>query len=80
VDAPTLAASVHDRCRVVIESELRRLARRATCLHENELNIIDAVLEDLVEALFLARLRTPQHTAQLKQLLGVTTDIQPPHV
>jgi hypothetical protein len=80
-DAPTLAADVHHHCRAVIESELRRLARRAPCLHENELDVVDTVLDDLVESLFLARLRnTPQHTAQVAQLFGLTTDSQPPHV
>lgn len=65
-----LVASVHQHCRVVIDGELGRLGRRARTLTPGDLEIIDAALDDLVESLLLARLRTmPQHAEQLGALL-----------
>ncbi len=72
-DDPTsdLVAQVHDHSRAVIEAELRRLARRAPSLRPDDLDIIDAALDELAESLLLARLRSlPQHTARLKRLFG----------
>jgi hypothetical protein len=70
-DDPTsdLVAQVHNYSRAVIEAELRRLARRAPSLRPDDLDVIDAALDELVESLLLARLRSlPQHTARLKRL------------
>jgi len=65
-----LVMQVHSHSRAVIEAELRRLARRNPSLRPDDLNLIDAALEELVESLLLARLRRlPQHTPQLKRLL-----------
>jgi hypothetical protein len=72
-DDPTwdLVVQVHYYSRAVIEAELRRLARRAPSLRPDDLDVIDAALDDLVESLLLARLRSlPQHTARLKRLFG----------
>jgi hypothetical protein len=72
-DDPTsdLVAQVHNYSRAVIEAELRRLARRAPSLRPDDLDAIDAALDELAESLLLARLRNrPQHTAQLKRLFG----------
>lgn len=72
-DAVALVADVHRRCRTVIESELRRLSGRVS-LRGDELEVIDAALDDLVEELFLARLRSaPQDVAQVARLLGMTS-------
>ena len=73
-DDPTsdLVVQVHNYSRDVIETELRRLARRAPSLRPDDLDVIDAALEELVESLILARLRNaPQATAsQLRHLFG----------
>jgi hypothetical protein len=69
--ASDLVAQVHNYSRAVIEAELRRLARSAPSLRPNDLEVIDATLDELVESLLLARLRSlPQHTARLKRLFG----------
>jgi hypothetical protein len=61
-----LVALVHRHSRVIIDAELHRLARRSPSLSRGDLNVIDAVLEDLAEALILARLRdAPQNTVPL---------------
>ena len=66
-----LIAQVHHHSHAVIEAELRRLARRDPSLRPDDLEVIDAALDDLVESLLLARLRSlPQHTARLKRLFG----------
>ncbi|MEV4139323.1 hypothetical protein AB0J72_45060 [Dactylosporangium sp. NPDC049742] len=66
-----LVAQVHNYSRAVIEAELRRLARRAPSLRPDDLDIIDAALDELAESLLLARLRSmPQHSARLKRLFG----------
>jgi hypothetical protein len=68
-DDPTsdLVAQVRHYSRTVIEAELRRLARRHPSLRPDDLKVIDAALDDLVESLLLSRLRNaPQHTALLK--------------
>jgi hypothetical protein len=79
-DDPTsdLVAQVHNYSRTVIEAELRRLARRATSLRPDDLDVIDAALEELVESLILARLRNaPQATApQLRHLFGTPMEDQ----
>jgi len=72
-DDPTsdLVAQVHTYSRAVIEAELRTLARRAPSLRPDDLELIDAALDELVESLLLARLRIlPQHTARLRRLFG----------
>ena len=66
-DDPTsdLVAQVHHYSRTVTEAELRRLARRNPCLTPDDLEVIDAALDELVESLLLARLRSlPQHTTR----------------
>jgi hypothetical protein len=69
--ASDLVAQVHNHSRAVIEAELRRLARRDPSLRPDDLKVIDAALDELVESLLLARLRSlPQHTAQLNGLFG----------
>ncbi len=76
-DDPTsdLVAQVHHYSRAVIEAELRRLARRNPCLRPDDLELIDAALDDLVESLLLARLRSlPQHTTRLKRLFGTARE------
>lgn len=66
-----LVVQVHNYSRAVIEAELRRLARRAPSLRPDDLQLIDAALDELVESLLLARLRSlPQDTARLKRLFG----------
>ncbi|MGH3647649.1 MAG: DoxX family protein [Micromonosporaceae bacterium] len=66
-DPPSdLVVQVHHHSRTVIEAEMRRLARRAPSLQRADLDVIAATLEELAEALLLARLRNaPQHTAPL---------------
>ncbi len=77
-DDPTsdLVAQVHNHSRAVIEGELRRLARRAPSLRPDDLEVIDAALEELVDSLILARLRNaPEATApQLRYLFGTSTE------
>jgi hypothetical protein len=76
-DDPTsdLVAEVHNYSRAVIEAELRRLARKAPSLHPDDLDVIDAALDELAESLLLARLRSlPQHTEPLKRLFGTGED------
>jgi hypothetical protein len=76
-DDPTsdLVAQVHHHCRAVIEAELRRLARRNPSLGPDGLKLIDAALDDLVESLLLARLRSlPQHTVRLKRLFDTARE------
>jgi hypothetical protein len=69
--ASDLVAQVHNYSRAVIEAELRRLARRAPSLRPDDLELIDGALDELVESLLLARLRSlPQQTARLKRLFG----------
>ncbi|SCG77224.1 hypothetical protein [Micromonospora inositola] len=66
-----LVAQVHHYSRAVTAAELRRLARRNPCLRADDLEVIDAALDELVESLLLARLRgLPQHTTRLKRLFG----------
>jgi hypothetical protein len=66
-----LVAQVHDYSRAVIEAELRGLARRVPSLRPDDLDVIEAALDQLAESLFLARLRgLPQPTARLKRLFG----------
>jgi hypothetical protein len=72
-DNPTsdLVAQVHKYSRAVIEAELRWLARSAPSLGPEDLDVIEAALDALVESLLLGRLRSlPQHTARLKRLFG----------
>jgi len=72
-DDPTsdLVAQVRSYSRAVIEAELRRLARRAPGLRPDDLKVIDAAVDELVESLLLARLRSlPQHAARLQRLFG----------
>jgi hypothetical protein len=70
-----LVAQVHHHSRAVIEAELHRLARRAPALGPDDLAVIDAALDELVESLLLARLRRlPQHTARLKRLFGTVRE------
>jgi hypothetical protein len=76
-DDPTsdLVAQVHHHSHAVIEAELRRLARRAPSLRPDDLAVIDAALDELVQSLLLARLRSlPQHTARLKRLFGTARE------
>jgi hypothetical protein len=76
-DPPTsdLVAQVHNYSRTVIETELRGLARRVPSLRPDDLDVINAALDELAESLFLARLRSlPQHTTRLKRLLGAPTE------
>jgi hypothetical protein len=76
-DDPTsdLVAQVHHHSRAIIEAELRRLARRNPSLRPDDLELIDAALDELVESLLLARLRgLPQHTARLKHLFGTAKE------
>src|SRR5262249_29849817 len=76
-DEPTsdLVAQVHHYSRAVIEAELRRLARRDTSLRPDGLKVIDAALDDIVESLLLARLRSlPQHAVRLKRLFGTARE------
>jgi hypothetical protein len=73
-DAPTsdLVAQVRHHSRAVIEAELSRLARRNPSLRPEDLDVIDAALDDLAESLLLARMRSlPQHTTRLKRLFGI---------
>ena len=66
-----LVAQVYDYSRAVIEAELRRLARRAPSLGPDDLDLIDAALDELVESLLLARMRSQlRHTARLKRLFS----------
>jgi hypothetical protein len=72
-DEPTsdLVAQVHNHSREVIDAELRRLARKAPSLRPDDLDVIGSALDDLVESLLLARLRSaPQHSARLKRIFG----------
>jgi hypothetical protein len=70
-----LVAQVHDHSRAVIEAELCRLAHRDPSLRPDDLEVIDAALDNLVESLLLARLRSlPQHTARLKRLFGTARE------
>ena len=73
-DDPTsdLVAQVHSYSRSVIEAELRRLARRAPSLRPDDLDVINAALEELVESLILARLRNAPRSAapRLRDLFG----------
>jgi hypothetical protein len=75
-DDPTsdLVAQVHHHSRAVIEAELRRLARRNPCLRPDGLKVIDAALDDLVESLLLARLRSLPHTVRLKRLIDTARE------
>jgi hypothetical protein len=60
---------VHNHSRAVIEAELHRLARRAPSIRRDTLDVIDVALDELVESLLLARMRSlPQHTTRLKRL------------
>jgi hypothetical protein len=69
VPPPDLVAQVQANSRSVIEAELRRLQRRAPSLRQDDLKVIDAALDELVESLLVARLRSlPQHTAWLQRL------------
>jgi hypothetical protein len=52
-----LIALVDRHSRAIIDAEVHRLARRAPSLSRDDLNAIDTVLQDLAEALILARLR-----------------------
>jgi hypothetical protein len=73
-DHPTSdpAAQVHNYSRAVIETEPRRLARKAPALRPNDLAAIDAALDELADSLLLARLRRlPQHTAELNSLFDI---------
>jgi len=70
-----LVAHVRTYSRAVIESELRRLARRAPSLRRHDMDTIDAALQELTESLLLSRLRgLPQHTARLKVLFDTATE------
>lgn len=64
--ASDLVAQVHRHSRAVIEAELRRLTRKVSSLGPADLDVIAAMLEELSESLFIARLRSaPQATAPL---------------
>lgn len=66
-----LVAQVRAYSRDVIEAELRRLRRRAPSLRPDDLMVIDAALDELVESLLLTRLRRlPQHTTRLQHLFS----------
>ena len=54
---PDLVVRVHQRTRVVIDAELRRLARRVPSLEQDDLALIDAALDALAETLVIGRLR-----------------------
>jgi hypothetical protein len=77
-DDPTsdLVAQVHNHSRAVIEAELCRLARRAPSLRPDDLDVIDAALDELAESLLLAQLRNaPQAVAPLlRSLFGNPMD------
>lgn len=73
-----LVTQVRDHSRMVIDSELRRLAGRARALRQSDLNTIDAALDDLVESLILARIRAlPQHTERIGTLFGTSAPPAP---
>jgi hypothetical protein len=70
--ASALVARVRQQSRVVIDSELRRLSRRARSLRAHDLAVVDAALDDLVDRLILDPLRTtPRHVDQLDKLFDV---------
>jgi uncharacterized protein YcbK (DUF882 family) len=72
VPPPDLVAQVQANSRSVIEAELRRLQRRAPSLRQDDLKVIDAALDELVESLLLSRLRRlQQHSAQLRRLFYI---------
>lgn len=61
-----LVALVHRHGRAVIDAELHRLARRVPSLSRDDLDVIAAVLEELVESAVLAPLRkAPRDAAPL---------------
>jgi hypothetical protein len=61
-----LVTLVHQHNRAVIDAELHRLARRVPSLSRDDLNVIDAVLEELAESSILAQLRkAPQDAVPL---------------
>jgi hypothetical protein len=67
-----LLTLVHRHSRTVIDAELRRLARRVPSLSRNDLNVIDAALEELAESSILAQLRRapPDAAPLLTRLFG----------
>lgn len=65
----TVVARVREHSRAVIDCELGRLGRRAQRLTPDDLEVIDAALDELVETLLLARLRAmPEHADRLGSL------------
>ena len=71
-----LVAQVHKNSRRVIEVELERLSRRVPRLEPADMDVIDAVLEDLSESLILHPLRNAPHAAAplLWRLFGAAED------
>jgi hypothetical protein len=66
---------VHTYSRAIIEAELHRLARRAPSLRSDDLDAIDAALDELTESLLLSRLRSlPRHTTRLKPLFDTASE------
>jgi len=65
-----LIATVHGNSRTVVEAELRRLSRRVPSLGPADLDVVDAALQDLAEALILRPLRNaPSDAAPLLRRL-----------
>lgn len=68
--SPDLVAQWDDRSRMIIDSELRRLARRVPSLGPDDLLVIDEVLEEVAESLILAPLReAPQDAVPMLRLV-----------
>lgn len=77
MDIDTIADDLRDRSRLIIDAELRRLARRAPDLREGELDAVEAVLIELVERLVLAGLRANRHRADQFRLLFDIAEVGP---
>jgi len=75
---PDLLAQLHGHSRRLIETELRRLSRRAPALDPADLDVIGRALEDLADSLILDRLRNaPSDTAPLLRLLfGAAAEVE----
>ncbi len=72
--AEALADRLREHSRSIIDQERERLARKAPTLSEADLRVVGRALDELVDRILVARVRTaPERGDQLRYLFGLAS-------